>query len=576
MTVYDALAAPFVEFGFMRRALVACLALSIGSGPVGVLLLLRRMSLVGDAMSHAVLPGAAIGFLFGGLSLPAMGGGGMVAGLAVALLSGFVSRTTALREDASFAGFYLTSLAAGVLLVSLRGSNIDLLHVLFGTILAIDDQALLLIGAIASLTALTLALVYRPLIAECFDPGFLKAVGGRGSTYHLLFLFLVVVNLVAGFQALGTLMAVGLMMLPAAAARLWATSLPGLAAVATGTAFASGFVGLVASFHWGVASGPSIVLTASLFYMVAILFGRGGMLRRALRRRTVLAALLLLPLGTLPAAARPLEVVASFTILADMVHEVGGDRVHVSSLVGPNGDPHAYEPSPDDARRLKAADLVVVNGLGLEGWMTRLVAASGTKGTLVVATQGIAPLQMTEDGKVITDPHAWNSAAAAQAYVRTIAAALIAADPGGAPAYQANAGRYGTALAQLDTEARQRIAAIPPARRKVLTSHDAFGYFAAAYGVTFLSPVGLSTESEASAHQVAALIRQIKAEGIRTYFLESSNDPRLVQQVARATGARPGGTLYVEALSAPGGPAPNYAALFRGNLDKLVAAMQRD
>ena len=284
VTAYDALAGPFVEFGFMRRALAACLALSVGSGPVGVLLLLRRMSLVGDAMSHAVLPGAAVGFLLGGLSLPAMGGGGMVAGLAVALLSGLVSRTTALREDASFAGFYLTSLAAGVLLVSLRGSSIDLLHVLFGTILAIDGQALFLVGGIASLTALVLAAAYRPLVAECFDPGFMQAVGGRGSLHHLLFLFLVVANLVAGFQALGTLMAVGLMMLPAAAARLWATTLPALAAIAAGVAFASGYIGLVASFHLGLASGPSIVLAASGFLIVSILFGRGGMLRRAFPR----------------------------------------------------------------------------------------------------------------------------------------------------------------------------------------------------------------------------------------------------------------------------------------------------
>ena len=208
----------------------------------------------------------------------------MAAGLAVALLSGLVSRTTALREDASFAGFYLTSLAAGVLIVSLKGSSIDLLHVLFGTILAIDDQALYLISGIASVTALTLALVYRPLVAECFDPGFLRSAGGRGPAHHLLFLFLVVLNLVAGFQALGTLMAVGLMMLPAAAARLWASTLPGLAACASATAFASGFLGLTASFHLGVASGPCIVLTASLFLLAAILFGRGGMIRRLLPR----------------------------------------------------------------------------------------------------------------------------------------------------------------------------------------------------------------------------------------------------------------------------------------------------
>ncbi len=285
MTLYQFLVAPFVDYGFLRRALVACLALGLGSGPIGVLLMLRRMSLMGDAMSHAVLPGAAIGFLVAGdFSLPAMGFGGMIAGLSVALLSGLVSRTTPLREDASFASFYLTSLALGVLIVSLRGSNVDLLHVLFGTILGIDATALYFVGAITSFTIIVLAVIYRPLVVECFDPGFLRAVEGRGSLYHFLFLLLVVLNLVAGFQALGTLMAVGLMMLPAAVAQLWARTLPQMMAIATGTAAASGFIGLVASYHLGFASGPTIILTASLFYGASLLLGPSSSLQRLLPR----------------------------------------------------------------------------------------------------------------------------------------------------------------------------------------------------------------------------------------------------------------------------------------------------
>jgi zinc/manganese transport system permease protein len=285
MTLYSALVAPFIEYGFMRRALIASIALGLGSGPVGVLLMLRRMSLVGDAMSHAVLPGAAIGFLIaGGVSLPAMGLGGLVAGLSVALLSGLVSRTTPLREDASFASFYLASLALGVLIVSLRGSNMDLLHVLFGTILAIDATALYLVGSIASLTLVILAVVYRPLVAECFDPGFLRAVGGRGPLYHFLFLFLVVINLVAGFQALGTLMAVGLMMLPAVIAQLWARTLPIMLLIATSTAALSGLVGLLVSFHFGFASGPTIILTASLIYGASLLISPSGAIRRLFPR----------------------------------------------------------------------------------------------------------------------------------------------------------------------------------------------------------------------------------------------------------------------------------------------------
>lgn len=278
-SLYQELISPFVDYGFMRRALVACLALAIGSGPIGVLLMLRRMSLVGDAMSHAVLPGAAIGFLIAGLSLSGMTAGGFVAGLLVALLAGFVSRRTALREDASFAGFYLTSLALGVLLVSVRGSNLDLLHILFGTILAVDATALYLVAAIASASTLVLLVIYRPLVLECFDPGFLRAVGGRGSFYHFLFLLLVVLNLVAGFQALGTLMAVGLMMLPAATARFWAREVWSMALVAVAIALLSGFGGLLASYRVGLPSGPAIILTASVPYVISILVGRfGGLL----------------------------------------------------------------------------------------------------------------------------------------------------------------------------------------------------------------------------------------------------------------------------------------------------------
>ncbi|RKE85803.1 metal ABC transporter permease [Rhizobium sp. AG855] len=281
MSAFDLLIAPFADYGFMRRALMAAVCLGFSAGPIGVFLLLRRMSLMGDAMSHAVLPGAAIGYLVAGsLSLTAMGIGGLVAGLSVAVLSGLVSRSTVLQEDASFASFYLASLALGVLIVSLRGSNIDLLHVLFGTILAIDAPALTLIGAISTLTLVALALIYRPLVLECLDPGFLRAVGGRGSLYHFAFLLLVVINLVASFQALGTLMAVGLMMLPAAIAQLWARTLPGMMAVSAVTAIVSSYVGLIASFHFELASGPTIILTAAILYGLSILVAPMGIARR--------------------------------------------------------------------------------------------------------------------------------------------------------------------------------------------------------------------------------------------------------------------------------------------------------
>ncbi|MBS0435214.1 MAG: metal ABC transporter permease, partial [Proteobacteria bacterium] len=262
MTLYELLIQPFAEFGFMRRALVACVALALGSAPMGTLLVLRRMSLMGDTMAHAVLPGAAIGFELAGFSLPAMGAGGLAAALLVALLAGWVAQVTTQREDASFAAFYLIALAAGVLIVSLHGTPVDLMHVLFGSILAVDDSALIGVAAVASLTLLAVAALYRPLLVASVDPGFLRSVGGAERTLHFVFLGLVVLNLVAGFQALGTLMAVGLMMLPATAARFWAHEVWSLAGVATLIALASAAGGLLLSYHLQLPSGPAIVLLA--------------------------------------------------------------------------------------------------------------------------------------------------------------------------------------------------------------------------------------------------------------------------------------------------------------------------
>ena len=278
--LWGLLIGPLTEFGFMRRALVGCIALSLSCAPVGVFLLLRRMSLTGDAMAHAVLPGAAIGYLIAGLSLPAMTLGGVVAGLLVAVGSGLVARSTVLREDASLAAFYLISLALGVLIVSTRGSSVDLLHVLFGSVLALNDAALGLLVAIALLSLLTLALLYRPLVLECLDSQFLRSVGpGWSALAHYGFLVLVVINLVAGFHALGTLMAVGIMVLPAATARLWVRRVPALMALAAALALTACVAGLLLSYHVDWPTSPSIVVLLGAGYLLSLALGRYGVWR---------------------------------------------------------------------------------------------------------------------------------------------------------------------------------------------------------------------------------------------------------------------------------------------------------
>ncbi len=281
MTAADLLSA-FTEFAFMRRALAGCLVLSLAAAPLGVFLMLRRLSLTGDAMAHAILPGVAAGYLLAGLNLWAMTAGGLAAGLAIALLASAVTRLTPLREDASLATLYLVSLALGVILISARGSAVDVMHLLFGSVLAIDDTALVFIGIVASLTVVAFAVMWRPLVLECVDPGFLKAVGGHGALVHVLFMLVMVLNLIAGFQALGTLLSVGLMMLPAASARFWTRSLGAMTALAMAFAAAASTIGLAASFAANLPSGPAIIVAAGAIYALSIALGpTGGLIARA-------------------------------------------------------------------------------------------------------------------------------------------------------------------------------------------------------------------------------------------------------------------------------------------------------
>ncbi len=283
------LAEPFLEFSFMRRALVGCLALCLSAPPLGVFLVLRRLSLIGDALGHAILPGVAVGAALFGLSLVAMSAGGVLAGLAVMLAAGAAARAGALREDASLASFYLIALALGVVLVSAGPAQLDLLELLFGAVLAVDNAALLVMAGTASLTLLSLAIMWRPLVIETFDPGFLRTAGGSGALWHLWFLCLVVLNLVAAFQALGTLMAVGLMMLPATASRFWSPVLGGQVIASVAIAVTACLSGLIVSFHANVPAGPSIVLCAGALWAASLLAGPQGSALARLRRRPHLA-----------------------------------------------------------------------------------------------------------------------------------------------------------------------------------------------------------------------------------------------------------------------------------------------
>ncbi len=288
----------------------------------------------------------------------------------------------------------------------------------------------------------------------------------------------------------------------------------------------------------------------------------------AMRRLSLIC--LVLAAAIFPARAQDrLNVVASFSILGDFVRNVGGERVGVTTLVGPDSDVHVYTPAPADARKIADAKLLIVNGLGLEGWLPRLLQASGNKAPIIVATKGIAPLKSGSDA----DPHAWQSVANARIYVANIRDALGAADPANAEAYRANAEAYLAKLETLDREVREAIAQIPQSRRKVISTHDAFGYLASAYGIEFIAPLGVSTESEASARDIAGIISQIRAAKIPAVFLENISDPRLIRRISAETGARVGGTLYSDSLTGEKGDAPTYIDMVRHNIRALTSAL---
>ena len=579
------LLAPFETLGFMRSALVACLALALANGAIGTLLVLRRMSLDGDVLGHAVMPGAAIGFLYAGPSPTWLSLGGMASGLAVAALAGIATGGRA-RKDAGLVAFYLVALSLGVILVIWRGSNVDVVRVLFGTVLAVDHGTVLQIAAASTVTVLTIAALYRPLAVGAFDPSFLRVASPR-VPYDAVFVALVVLALVMSFQAFGTLLAVGPMLLPAAAARCWGLRVAASMALATGFGLIASVSGLLASYHANLPSGPAIVLAGGILYLASAIITStwhrltgGGI--QVIRCFAGLAAILL----TLPAyAARPIPVVATFSIIADMLAQVGGEHIAITTIVGPGGDCELYQATAGDVGTMAAARAVFFNGLNteFEPWLEPLLKQSGFKGRKFVVTRGVRTLLADEEHPIsgrqlpsAIDQHAWMDPRNGVIYVRNIATELAQLDPPNAADYRERAARYSKQIQDVNSWARQELAAVPAAKRRALTSHDSLQYIAYAYGITLMSVNGWTNESEPSAEQLEKLARQIRTEHVKALFLDSITDPRAMQRMAGETGAAIGGTMYGDALSPPGGEAATYLDLLHHDVATLKAGMLRN
>ena len=579
MSAYALLVAPFQTLDFMRTALVACLALALANGTVGTLLVLRRMSLDGDVLGHAVMPGAAIGFLYAGPSPAWLSLGGLASGLAVGALAGLIGRGRA-RHDTGLVAFYLAALSLGILLVAWRGSNVDIMRVLFGTVLAIDRNALLQIAVVTSVIMLTVAALYRPLAIGAFDPAYLRSVGSR-IPCGAVFMVLVVLALVASFQAFGTLLAVGPMLLPAAAARCWRAGAAVSMLLATVFGGAASLAGLLASYHGNLPSGPCIVLAGAVLFAVSL--GVTSGLRRIVPAIAGTCALIATCLPAVPArAADRLPVVATFSVIGDMLAAVGGDHIAIRTIVPAGGDCELYQPTPADVATIAAARAVFINDLNeeFEPWLEPLLRQAEFTGAKVVVSRHVHTLLAEEEHPVsgrqlptAIDQHAWLDPRNGVIYVRNIADALARLDPANAADYRIRAAAYAQQIQAIDDWARKEMAGVPVARRRVLTSHDSLQYLANAYGITLLTVNGWTNNSEPSAAELATLAQRIRVQHVKALFLDSITDPRAMQRIAGETGAVIGGTLYGDALSPPGGDADDYLSMLRHDLATLKAGM---
>lgn len=554
--MWSFLVEPFLEFEFLRRAFFEAVILSLSFSVVGLFLVTRRLSLIGDTLSHAMLPGVVVAFLWFGPGFLALFLGGWLTSFVLLALAAWLARNRRLEADAVLALFAVFSVAAGVLLASRTRTTTEILHLLFGNILAIDGGLLAFSALIGALTWAAFLGGYRLAFAALVDPAFFDSLRRlRGwKTAALLALF--AANLSIGFAGLGAMMTVGLLIVPSLAGRKLATSPLGIVGASSLFAVLVSFAGVVLSFHAELPSGPAIVVMACLGLLLVHL--------RPSKRAALVSVFLLFAVPR--AWSEPASAIASFSILGDLVKNVAPPELAVRSLAGPGEDAHGFEVRSSDLKALKGAKIVFLNGRGFEPWLPAALKSAKTAARIVDVSEGWSP----PGG----DPHLWQDPRQAEKMVERIRLGLRDVFPEKATAIDARAAAYTAELRSLHAELEKKFSAIPAERRKIVTSHDAFGAFGRAYGVQITSPRGWSTDSEPSAKRVAGLIRELRRSGGRALFLENFSDARLIEQIARETGVSVGGTLYADSLSPAAGPAGSYLKMMRWNADQILRALE--
>jgi len=571
---YALLVEPFVLHPFLMRALVACGALSLGCGAVGSFLTLRRMGLVADALSHGLFPGVAIAFLLTGFQMGFLSIGGALTATLLALLAERMTYSTALTKDSVFSVLVFFSTAIALFVLALFGNYTDVMHILMGNVLALSHSNLLWLGGTATLTLFALALLYRPLVLKSFDPHFFRMTHARHEWVDTAFLLLVTLNTVCAFQALGSLLALGLLLIPAITARLWTRHIWTMCLASTGLALLSSAAGILISYYGGYPTGPLIILVATTFYSIACLKQWKTKRYKSLRFILMWVPLLLLPVylyKKTPTLIRP-QVVVSFTVLEDFVNILTEGKVRTYTLVGPDQDPHQFEPTPDDMAKLAEANLVILNGLHLENhWLPKFLAMQ-TQVPVVNAADNVEKRFFNIGNQTVPDPHAWHDVQQAKVYVQTIAQALIQTWPNLSTIIKNNTVRYLEELDELERWIRKRLERLTHNRRHVITTHDGFGYFERAYGIHFLTPLGPSTTADPSPADIKKVLISAVQHDVRGIFFENMVPRQHITMLADATRLTVGGTLYSDALSSAS-HANTYVGMMRHNVRTLLAHM---
>lgn len=572
-----------VNYHFLQNALITSVAIGMVAGVIGCFIILRGMSLMGDAISHAVLPGVALSYILGINFFI----GAIIFGLLASVLITYISQNSVIKSDTAIGITFSSFLALGVILIGVANSSTDLFHILFGNVLAVQDIDKWITLIITAVVLITIVIFFRPLLITSFDPMMAKAYGMKVEIYHYLLMGLLTLVAVTAMQSVGTILIVAMLVTPAATAYLFTKRLSHMMILSSILGGLSSVIGLFVGYSFNIAAGSSIVLTAALMFVLGFLLSPKQRAKFGNKNWGIAAGLLALVTGGIffyssshqEQTDEKLNVVVTNSILKDITENIAGDEINLHSIVPVGRDPHEYDPLPEDIQKATDADVLFYNGLNLEtggnAWFTKLMnnANKVDNQDYFAVSDGVEILYLEGEEAGKEDPHAWLNLENGMIYAQNIAQQLIAKDPDHAQIYQENLEEYLELLNELDQEAKEKFASIPEAQKLIVTSEGSFKYFSKAYDIPSAYIWEINTEEEGTPLQIRLLVDQLKASEVKALFVESSINPRPMQSVARDSGIPIYAEIFTDSVAESGNDGDSYYAMMKWNLDKIYEGL---